>query len=306
MEVEERFAGQRGPCAVCAKTISIPLTDGTPAAEPTAITTASKKYDIAGGSRRISVGSILLVLSLCFGGVVMLAICGGGIFNFGIPAIRQATVTAKNQNSLDHLQRISDALDTYHIEHGTYPPPYFTDKNGKPTHSWRVMILPQLGYSDIYGLYNFEEAWDSPSNLNVLHQMPYEYQSFNERNPFQGQTRFVVITSKDSMFPPGESVSDDDVSDDEQTVLLVVELNGATIEWTNPNKEIRKSVNPLIIQNDPDNTAGLTGTISGNVVMVNGDTHTLPDDTGTQLMKDMSNRDGGEDIGEDLDLLINF
>ena len=306
MEVEERFAGQRGPCAVCAKTISIPLTDGTLVAESTAATTSSKRYDTSGGARRISVGSILLVLSLCFGGIVMLTICGGVVMNFGIPAYRQVTLTAKNQTSIDNLQRISDALDEYHVNHGSYPPPYFTDDKGKPTHSWRVMILPELGYQNVYNGYDFEEAWDGPNNLNVLHQMPSEYQSFDNSNSYQGETRFVVITGKDTMFPTDEPVSDDDVSDDEQTVLMVVEINGVPGEWINPNNEIRKSNNSLIIQNDPTNTVGLPGTLSGNVVMVNGDTHTLPDDTSTQLMRDMSTRNGGEPVGEELDLLINF
>src|SRR5258708_2910474 len=41
-----------------------------------------------------------------------------------------------------HLKEIGLALQNYHDVHKCFPPAYFTDQNGRPAHSWRVLILP--------------------------------------------------------------------------------------------------------------------------------------------------------------------
>lgn len=42
------------------------------------------------------------------------------------------------------MSEIGFALQLYRCDHGTFPPPFTVDKNGKPLHSWRVLILPYL------------------------------------------------------------------------------------------------------------------------------------------------------------------
>ena len=56
------------------------------------------------------------------------------------------------------------ALQAYHQANGCFPPAYIADKNGKPMHSWRVLILPYLDYDDLYKAYDFSEPWDGPKN----------------------------------------------------------------------------------------------------------------------------------------------
>ncbi len=45
-----------------------------------------------------------------------------------------------------NLRQLSLALHNYHDRHGHFPPPYVADANGKPMHSWRVLILPHLAW----------------------------------------------------------------------------------------------------------------------------------------------------------------
>ncbi|MGY8769640.1 MAG: DUF1559 family PulG-like putative transporter [Pirellulales bacterium] len=52
---------------------------------------------------------------------------------------RNAAVTIQCQS---HLNMLSMALINYQDTHGSFPPAYIPDKNGKPMHSWRVLILP--------------------------------------------------------------------------------------------------------------------------------------------------------------------
>jgi hypothetical protein len=55
-----------------------------------------------------------------------------------------------------HLKRIGLALHNYHEVHGYFFPAYIADENGKPMHSWRVLILPYLGEDELYDQYNFD------------------------------------------------------------------------------------------------------------------------------------------------------
>ncbi len=76
------------------------------------------------------------------------------------------------------LQQIANALNEYADRHGTYPPPVVFDAAGKPLYSWRVLILPQLGYQDLYDGFYKDQVWDSPSKLNLVRSMPKSLQSW--------------------------------------------------------------------------------------------------------------------------------
>ena len=49
--------------------------------------------------------------------------------------------------------------------------------------SWRVYILPSLGYKELYDQFNLDEPWDSPNNKKLLSKMPSEYQSHGVSKP---------------------------------------------------------------------------------------------------------------------------
>ena len=59
------------------------------------------------------------------------------------------------------------ALQNYHQANGCFPPAYIADKNGKPMHSWRVLILPYLDRTILYKAYDFTEPWDGPNNKKL-------------------------------------------------------------------------------------------------------------------------------------------
>ncbi|MGL5098318.1 MAG: DUF1559 domain-containing protein [Planctomycetia bacterium] len=65
------------------------------------------------------------------------------------------------------MKQIGTALHAYHNEYQCYPPAYVADENGKPMHSWRVLILPHLGRRDLYERYRFDEPWNSPANATL-------------------------------------------------------------------------------------------------------------------------------------------
>ncbi len=71
------------------------------------------------------------------------------------------------------LQQVGLALHQYHDKYGSFPPAYLTDANGRPMHSWRVLLLPFLGQQALYDDYRFDEPWDGPHNA-LLHERASE------------------------------------------------------------------------------------------------------------------------------------
>ena len=50
----------------------------------------------------------------------------------------------------NNSKQIALAIHNYHDVHGCLPPAYVPDQDGKPMHSWRVLILPYLEDSGLY------------------------------------------------------------------------------------------------------------------------------------------------------------
>ena len=51
------------------------------------------------------------------------------------------------------------------------------DAAARPTLSWRVELLPYLGYEQLYREFKLDQPWDSPHNRALLPRIPDVYQS---------------------------------------------------------------------------------------------------------------------------------
>jgi hypothetical protein len=49
-----------------------------------------------------------------------------------------------------NLKQIGFALRSYHDVYRTFPPAYVADEDGRPMHSWRVLILPFTNQQALY------------------------------------------------------------------------------------------------------------------------------------------------------------
>ena len=66
------------------------------------------------------------------------------------PLGSHATPAARRGTCANNLKQIALGLQAYHHRYGCLPPPYVPDKNGKPMHSWRVLVLPYFLREDVY------------------------------------------------------------------------------------------------------------------------------------------------------------
>lgn len=145
--------------------------------------------------------------------------------------------------SLTNMTRILYALNEYRQVHGHYPPAYFTNDQGEPTVSWRVLILPYIkdryghsSYESLYQQFNLQESWEHPANQELIPLMPPVYLSpISTMNIGDGRTNYVTIRHPESVFPGEQVISLEDISDSlEKTVAVLEVADEQCVWWTQP------------------------------------------------------------------------
>jgi hypothetical protein len=133
-----------------------------------------------------------------------------------------------------NMQQIALALRNYEAKYHCLPPAYTCDKDGRPIHSWRVLILPFLECTCLYDQYRFNEPWDSPNNRKLLASRPNVYACYSDsdvRGTDTTWTSYVAVVGANAAWPgerPGK------LPDDPSKTVLIVETAGAGIRWTEP------------------------------------------------------------------------
>ncbi len=143
-----------------------------------------------------------------------------------------AAELARARIRFDNLARIGMALRSYHDKRGSFPPAIVEGQNGAK-HSWRVAILPQLGYTDLYNQYRLDEPWDSPANAKVLLQIPEVYQARGTPEESINTCYFAVLGEGTAFSAEGKGLEYFDFKDGTSNTLLVVESK-RDVPWTKP------------------------------------------------------------------------
>ena len=107
---------------------------------------------------------------------------------------------AQMLQSKNNLKQIGLAMHNYHDTHGSFPPAVVNGPDGKPWHSWRVLILPFLDGVELYNQYRFDEPWDGPNNRQLLSKMPKIYSDPVHGENKEFYTHYVVPTGDDTIF----------------------------------------------------------------------------------------------------------
>jgi prepilin-type processing-associated H-X9-DG protein len=142
---------------------------------------------------------------------------------------------AHRTECLNNVRNIALALNNYHWKYGSLPPPYIADANGRPMHSWRVLILPYLDRNDLYGAYRFDEPWNGPNN-SKLHNLIIDTFACpaDHGGTRSTETSYVAVLGPETLWPGDRAVKLDDVTDGLGITLLVVEIADSGIHWMEP------------------------------------------------------------------------
>lgn len=229
--------------------------------------------------------------------IVLVCACGFWLVGM-LPYIDTRPTSGHPGNACrSNIRQIGLAMSQYHNDYGCFPPAYVADKNGKPMHSWRTLLLPYLDQKDIYDHYKFDEPRDSPSNRGLgdiyikLFTCPDNSSVIQRR----GQTNYVVIVGPKTAFPGGTSTSSTAIGDKPSETILIVEVPHSNIKWSEPRD---LDANTMSLQiNDPNQT-GIGGMHEGGayVVCADGTVRKLSNSLSPTTLKALTTIHGGERI----------
>ncbi len=182
-------------------------------------------------------------------------VLGVGFITCGclLPAVQAPRITTRRNYCSNNLRQIGIALQNYEDTYGSFPPAYIADANGKPMHSWRVLLLPFLEQENLYKQYRFDEPWDGPNNSLLAKMYPemhlYRCPSDPDTDPPSGMTSYLAVVGPETVWPGAKAVSLAKIKDGSSNTLLVVESHNSGIHWMEPRDlhttQMPMAVNPM-------------------------------------------------------------
>ena len=295
--VDERYAGQTGPCASCGKTVTVPtVSDARPVHAPPGKSPA---------------GPIIVILL-----VVVLAgilVCGGVLAFWGLQPIRAGRTRAQRtqgsnnlkqiglamHNCSNNLKQIGLAMHNYHDAYACLPAAVLTDEDGQPMRSWRVAILPFVEQAPLYDQYDFSEPWNGPNN-RALHGISISaYRCPEDGASLATETSYVMVVGKGTIGgEPNETVRIADIRDGTSNTIMAIEVGTSGIHWMEPRdvtveEAVTFLTNPTASPFEQAHPGG------ANVLFADGSVRFLGESTDPKTVRALLTRDDGQAINPD-------
>ena len=214
-----------------------------------------------------------------------------------------------------NLATVAKAIEKYRKDKGHYPPPAILDKDGKPTLSWRVAILPYMDNvyintsvyepgqrtpspKELYEMFKLDEPWDGPNNKKLIDKFPSAYRApwsvLSYSQSSIGKTMTLAVVSKGGIFDATKkTVSDSDVRDGLKQTLLLLQLEeaGHAVYWTKP-ADIHLTPDGKLPADGPNFARRFA------VVYADTSAHTLVNGLDVKTLLGIVTRDGSEKLDE--------
>jgi beta-lactamase regulating signal transducer with metallopeptidase domain len=196
---------------------------------------------------------------------------------------------AHKEASKNNLKKLAIAMLMYQDRQKTYPPAVFYKRpDGKTPYSWRVALLLDLGYEELYKQYNLDEPWDSPNNRKLLDKMPEVFRCPADKADSTNASYFALVgpvtmfeKNDTGGFKAGTKMKD--VRDGTAHTILLVEAK-RDIPWTKPED----------IAYDPEKALPELGGFFDDgfhAVFADGSVHFIPKTISENVLRLLINKD---------------
>ncbi|MDO4569029.1 MAG: DUF1559 domain-containing protein [Planctomycetia bacterium] len=154
-----------------------------------------------------------------------------------VPAVQEARDSARTMQFMNCYKQCGLAILNYEARHQKLPPAYSVDAEGKPLHSWRVLILPYLGEEELYRQIRLDEPWDSEWNQQFHDMCPAVFKDPRCSDAEPGDAMIAVVVGESTPFPPnGEQISIALVSDGTSNTVSLVQCEPMC--WMDPASNV--------------------------------------------------------------------
>ena len=212
-----------------------------------------------------------------------------------VPAgvLNSPTMVKRREASRKHLSEVAAAIHKYHERQQALPPHAVTSTDGAPLLSWRVLILPDLGYEELFKQFHLDEPWDSEHNLPLAQKMPRQYAGplDGDAQPTSNHTAVVALVGAQTSFADGPAHRWAEITDGMANTLLLAETRGSS-PWTKPED--------VTVDSAGKPARRLGGLHPGGVVLAtaDGQSHFVIDQVMSELLPALLTIAGGEAIDE--------
>jgi hypothetical protein len=149
------------------------------------------------------------------------------------PPAKPLSPDERTKRTVANLERIAAAFQK-HLDAKGYYPARSISNGSEEFLSWRVALLPYLGYQQLYDQFRLDEPWNSRHNYELLQKIPAVYQS-PER--FDDHTNYAVAVESSTMYRGLGVVRPTDVEDGPKNTVMLVETDDvAAVPWTAPRE----------------------------------------------------------------------
>jgi prepilin-type processing-associated H-X9-DG protein len=196
-----------------------------------------------------------------------------------------------------NLKQIGLALQNYHVTYGSFPPAYVADENGRPMHSWRVLILSYLDHKQLYDEYRFDEPWDGPHNSKLLERAPAVFSCPNDvkknGRANRWMTSYVAVIGPETAWPVDQPTTIRDITDGTANTIQVVEVGNSGVNWMEPRDRQLSEIVPTL---NGTSRNGLASAHTGGAqaLFADGSVKFLNDTISADLLRALLTRNGAE------------
>ena len=150
------------------------------------------------------------------------------------PPIGAFRLHAIRSEHLNRTRQICLAIYAYHEDTGHFPPAYIADDDGKPMHSWRVLVLPYLEEQALFNQYDFNEPWNGPNNSKLVNKLQHDTFDVDPAESRSGMTGFKLITGPETAFVEDQTKGFSDITAGLSEVIMLVDDNTKPVNWMSP------------------------------------------------------------------------
>lgn len=232
------------------------------------------------------------------------------LVDVAVPGPGGANRAASGAQSANNLKQIGIALHNFHDTYGHFPPAVVLGPDGKPWHSWRVLLLPFLEQNALYEQYDMSQPWDSEKNRAVLEKVPSAYRDPHNPAAKDGFTHYAALVGEHCVFtadgmrmPDAKTLPFGDrtkaiglasITDGTSNTIGVAPVSPERkIPWTKP-EDI--TVGTELTFGGPNGIAAAPESKSALVLFLDGSVLGLPTSIDSKVLTALATRDGGETI----------
>jgi hypothetical protein len=215
---------------------------------------------------------------------------------------------SRRAQCINNLHQLGLAFHIYYDKHGRFPPAYVADKDGRPLHSWRTLLLPYLDRRDLYETYDFTQPWNGPNNQKLAEEIIDCFRCPSATTKDQTRTSYLAVTGPGTAWsnPRGKSLNR--FTDGANQTILLVEVTDSDVHWAEPRDvTLEEALGPPgegtrvpVGEHCTEGTYWLRSVpLVGSVLFADGSVRQFPSRLSREDLAALLSIDGGEPVDRD-------